>query len=30
MRLVFIAAIEVMQIFYYAKMFPKIRKKYGL
>lgn len=29
-RLLIIAAKELIQIFYYAKMFPKIRKKYGL
>lgn len=29
-RLLIIAANELLQIFYYAKMFPKIRKKYGL
>lgn len=30
MRLIFIAVKELLQIFYYAKMFPIIRKKYGL
>jgi len=30
MRLLIIAAKELIQIFFYAKLFPEIRKKYGL